>query len=176
VDELAEWELEDIPQSFAGPLQNITNLPYLIRRRPAPSPNAREMALPSQVVVDLTTWNTTRERSRLPVNLYTGAVDIMVNPDGTVAPTTLYSTPSSVGLASAFLHFWLAERSDLAGPRSSSATAPLLPLPQGLAPTLLGGQDLKGEYRLVTVFARTGLNHQRKPAVRHAIEGPNRVS
>jgi prepilin-type N-terminal cleavage/methylation domain-containing protein len=32
-----------------------------------------------------------------------------------------------------------------------------LPLPQGLAPTLLGGQELKGEYRLVTVFARTGL-------------------
>jgi prepilin-type N-terminal cleavage/methylation domain-containing protein len=156
VDELAEWELEDLPQSIAGPLQNITNLPYVVRRRPAPSPNAREMALPSQVVVDLTTWNTTRERSRLPVNLYTGAVDIMVNPDGSVMPTTLFSTMSSVGLASAFLHFWLAERSDLAQPRASS-TAPLLPLPQGLAPTLLGGLELKGEYRLVTVFGRTGL-------------------
>ena len=154
VDELAEWELEDLPQSIAG--QNTTNLPYVITRRPAPSPNAREMALPSQVVVDLTTWSTTRERSRLPVNPYTGAVDIMVNPDGSVVPTTLYSTVSSVGLASAFLHFWLAERSDLAQP-SASTSAPLLPLPQGLAPTLFGGQELKGEFRLVTVFARTGL-------------------
>ena len=27
----------------------------------------------------------------------------------------------------------------------------------GLAPTLFGGQELKGEFRLVTVFARTGL-------------------
>jgi hypothetical protein len=154
VDELAEWELEDVPQSLAS--QSITNLPYLVRRRPAPSPNAREMALPTQVVVDLTTWNTTRERSRLPVNPYTGAVDIMVNPDGSVVPTMLYSTQSSVGMASTFLHFWLAERSDLAEPRAST-TAPLLPLPQGLAPTLLNGQELKGEFRLVTVFARTGL-------------------
>jgi hypothetical protein len=154
VDELAEWELEDIPQSLAG--QNLTNLPYVITRRPAPGPNAREMALPTQVVVDLTTWNTTQERSRLPVNPYTGSVDIMVQPDGSVATTTLYSTQSSVGLASAFLHFWLAERSDVAAPRAST-TAPLLPLPQGLAPTLLGGQELRGEYRLVTVFARTGL-------------------
>jgi prepilin-type N-terminal cleavage/methylation domain-containing protein len=155
VDEIAEWELENPPQTIlAG--WNSKNAPYVIRRRPAPGPNAREMALPTNVVVDLTTWSTTRERSRLPVNAYTGAVDIMVQPDGTVVPTTLYSTPSSVGLASAFLHFWLAERSDLAPPRAST-TAPLLPLPQGLAPTLLGGQELKGEYRLVTVFARTGL-------------------
>ena len=27
----------------------------------------------------------------------------------------------------------------------------------GLATTLFGGQELKGEFRLVTVFARTGL-------------------
>ena len=154
VDELAEWGAEDLPQSIAG--QNTTNLPYVITRRPAPSPNAREMALPSQVVVDLTTWSTTRERSRLPVNPYTGAVDIMVNPDGSVVPTTLYSTVSSVGLASAFLHFWLAERSDLAQPMLPHPPRSC-PCPRGLRPTLFGGQELKGEFRLVTVFARTGL-------------------
>jgi hypothetical protein len=155
---------------------NSKNAPYVIRRRPAPGPNAREMALPTNVVVDLTTWSTTRERSRLPVNAYTGAVDIMVQPDGTVVPTTLYSTPSSVGLASAFLHFWLAERSDLAQPRAST-TAPLLPLPQGLAPTLLAGQELKGEYRLVTVFARTGLiTTNENPPFDTPSTGPNGTS
>ena len=46
---------------------------------------ARAVEFPAKVVVDLTTWSTTRERSRLPVNHYTGYVDIMVNPDGTVS-------------------------------------------------------------------------------------------
>ena len=174
VDEIIEWEPEYIPQSLA--YTAIVNLPYVITRRPAPSPNAREMALPTQVVVDLTTWNTTQERSRLPVNRYTGAVDIMVNADGTVVPTTLYSTPSSVGLSSVFLHFWLAERSDLAQPITST-TAPLLPLPQGLAPTLLNGQELKGEYRLVTVFARTGLvTTNENPPFDTPSMGPNGTS
>ena len=157
VDELAEWESE----MWTGPslTQNVNNVPYVIQRRPAPGPNAREVALPTQVVVDLTTWNSTRERSRLPVNFYTGYVDILVNPDGSVVPTTVYSTPASFGLASAFLHFWLAERSDLAAPSSSATAAPLLPLPQGLAPTLFNGLELKGEYRLVTLFARQRPDH-----------------
>ena len=108
---------------------------YVIRRRPAPGPSAREVALPTQVVVDLTTWGSTRERSRLPVNAYAGYVDILVNPDGSVVPTTVYATSASFGLGSAFLHFWLAERSDLAAPSASVSAAPFLPLPQGLAPT-----------------------------------------
>jgi prepilin-type N-terminal cleavage/methylation domain-containing protein len=156
VDELAEWESEVWTGASASLLQNITNMPYVVRRRPAPSPNAREIAFPSQVVVDLTTWNSTRERSRLPVNRYAGYVDILVNPDGSVVPTTIYSTPALFGLSSAFFHFWLAERSDLATPRTSSTTAPLLPLPAGLASTLFNGLELKGEYRLVTLFSRTG--------------------
>jgi prepilin-type N-terminal cleavage/methylation domain-containing protein len=154
IDELAEWELELWTGACAT--QNITNVPYVVRRRPAPGPNAREVALPSQVVIDLTTWSTTRERSRLPVNQYTGCVELLVNPDGSVVPTTLYSTPSSFGMSSAFFHFWLAERSDLAEPVTSSTVAPLLPLPHGLATTLMNGRELKGEYRLVTLFARTG--------------------
>ena len=131
-------------------------MPYVVRRRPAPGPNAREVALPSQVVIDLTTWSTTRERSRLPVNQYTGSVDILVNPDGSVVPTTIYSNPASFGMSSAFFHFWLAERGDLAEPSTASTVAPLLPLPQGMAPKLLNGRELRGEFRLVTVFARSG--------------------
>jgi prepilin-type N-terminal cleavage/methylation domain-containing protein len=154
VDELAEWETEI--WTGASLTQSISNVPYVIRRRPAPGPNARAIAFPSQVVVDLTTWGSTRERSRLPVNNRTGYVDIMVNPNGSVVPTTVYSTPASFGMGSAFLHFWLAERSDLAAPSSSVTAAPYLPLPQGLAPTRFNGLELKGENRLVTVFARTG--------------------
>jgi hypothetical protein len=153
-DELAEWETE--LWTGASLTQSITNVPYTIRRRPAPGPNAREVAFPSQVVVDLTTWSSTRERSRLPVNNYTGYVEILVNPDGSVVPTTVYSTPASFGLGSAFLHFWLAERADLAAPSTSVTAAPYLPLPQGLAATRFNGLELKGEYRLVTVFTRTG--------------------
>ena len=154
VDELAEWESE--LWTGASLTQVIVNVPYTIRRRPAPGPNARTVEFPTQVVVDLTTWSSTRERSRLPVNAYTGYVDILVNPDGSVVPTTVYSTPASFGLGSAFFHFWLAERSDLAAPGRSATAAPLLPLPQGRAPTLFNGLEIKGEYRLVTLFARGG--------------------
>ena len=38
-------------------------------------------------------------------------LDILLNPNGTVVPTTIYSAPSSFGMSSAFFHFWLAERS-----------------------------------------------------------------
>ena len=154
MDELAEWESE--LWTGASLTQNITNVPYVIRRRPAPGPNAREVVFPSQVVVDLTTWSSTRERSRLPVNTYTGYVEILVYPDGSVVPTTVYSSPASFGMGSAFLHFWLAERADLAAPSTSVTAAPYLPLPQGLATTRFNGLELKGEYRLVTVFTRTG--------------------
>ena len=117
------------------------NLPYVIRRRPAPVLNARVTTLPSQVVIDLTTWGTTRERSRLQVDRYTGFVDLVVNPDGSVVPQTLYASPASVSLTGAFAHFWLAERADIAVP--GGTVAPSLPAP-------------KGDNRLVTLFARSG--------------------
>jgi prepilin-type N-terminal cleavage/methylation domain-containing protein len=154
VDELGEWETEFWTGAALTLL--ITHSPYLTRRIPAPGPSARAVALPTQVVVDLTTWGSTRERSRLPVNAYTGYVDILVNADGSVVPTTVYSTSASFGLGSAFFHFWLAERSDLAAPSASVTAAPFLPLPLGVAPTRFNGLELKGEYRLVTLFTRTG--------------------
>ena len=108
-------------------------------------------------MIDLTTWSTSRERSRLAVNPFTGYVDILLSPDGRVVPTTLYSNPAASGMSSAFLHFWLAERGDVAAPSSVVAAAPFLPLPQGIAPARFGGAELKGEYRLVTLFSRSGL-------------------
>ena len=172
---VSEWEPEG-PLGALNPSLNasITNQPYTIQRRPAPSPNAREVALPTNVVIDLTTWgyplnSPSLERSRVPAgafNHFTGYVDIIVNPDGTVVPTTIYSTPSSAGLSSAFMHLWLAERSDVVAPNLNAKMAPYLPLPSSLtgesaaAQTFLqnqfNGGAIKGEYRVVTIFNRTG--------------------
>jgi hypothetical protein len=169
IDELAEWEAE----RWLGAIgtTGVQNETYTIRRRPAPSPNAREVALPSDVVIDLTSWGTTLERSRVPAgafNTHSGSVDLLVNPDGTVVPTTIYSSPSSFGMAGAFFHFWLAERGDLAAPTQLVAGQPLS-LPIGTIdqslytagasqtpPQVYSGPTLRGEYRIVTLFSRTG--------------------
>ena len=171
-DDVLEWESEAWHGAITSELLSktaILNIPYTIQRRPVPLGNSREVLLPSNVVVDLSTWgypypttaspnlSASLERSRLPVNQYSGYVDILVYPNGTVVPSTIYSTPSTVGLAGAFLHFWLAERSDVTAPDTTQTSAPFLPLPQGIAPTRFNGQEIKGEYRLVTVFTRTGL-------------------
>ena len=81
---------------------------------------------------------------------YTGYVDIMVYPNGKVVPTTVYSTPTAVGLASAFSHFWLAERSDVYAPQHNADVTgttnypPYLPLPQGWRPALLAAPSSRG--------------------------------
>ena len=134
---------------------------YTIRRRPAPTGNAREVLLPTNVVIDATTWgNASPERSQLPVNPFTGYVDIIVNPTGTVIPNLIYSAPSVVGMSSSFLHFWLAERSDVYAPSPNVTAPPYLPVgiiqPQLLAGSPYSGAELQGEYRLVTLFTRTG--------------------
>jgi prepilin-type N-terminal cleavage/methylation domain-containing protein len=147
---------------------------YTVARRPVPTINAREMALPSNVVIDATTWDypypaaatlktpaqyPSVERSRLPVNVFNGYVEFMVYPNGTVVPTFLYSSPSSFGLSQAFFHFWLAERADVYAPAANSLSAsspPYLPLPQSAGASLFNGAAIKGEYRLVTLFTRTG--------------------
>jgi prepilin-type N-terminal cleavage/methylation domain-containing protein len=170
-DEAAEWEVETwqgaMPNELlTAPHGVLPNLQYVIQRRPAPTGNAREVLLPTNVVIDLSTWgfpnltSPSQERSRLPVNEYTGYVDIVVYPNGSVVPTTIYSTPSSVSMSGSFLHFWLAERSDVyppfPNPPHNNSSPPYLPLPQGHAPNLFNGEAIKGEYRLVTLFTKTG--------------------
>lgn len=183
-----EWEAETWGSSLSTPpafptnvqIQNYNgtplnagflNLSYTITRRPIVSPGVRETLLPSNVVVDLTTWNPgafgtgfVSERSRLPLDPNTGYVDILLNPNGTVVPTTLYSNPSSFGMDSAFYHFWLAERGDLfdplAQPGTPSGVPYLLPMISG-APHYPDANDtsqrfLKGERRLLTLYTRTG--------------------
>src|SRR5271166_225468 len=116
-----EWtESEKWLGSLASGLQQnsiVTGLPvgtpvllnqsYTITRRPAPSSGSRELALPPTA---------SGVGTSQVINPNSGSVDILVNPDGTVVPSTVYSSPSSFGLNGAFLHFWLAERSDVAAP------------------------------------------------------------
>ena len=96
------------------------------------------------------------ERSRLPVDPTTGYVDILLNPNGTVVPTTEYSSPSSFGMNSAFYHFWLAERGDLFDPVANPGVPYLLPQVQNVDTPAGETRFLKGERRLLTLFTRTG--------------------
>ena len=64
VDEPAEWQEIEAWQGAAA--KGLASVPYVVHRRPVPSANAREVALPSHMVIDATTVMTTRERSRSP--------------------------------------------------------------------------------------------------------------
>jgi type II secretory pathway pseudopilin PulG len=153
------WEIEAWDQYLAA---GRANLPYSVARRPVPSSKGREVALPSNVVIDGTGWGlSSPERSRFgpALNGSTGCVDLMVNPDGTIVPTTLYSAPASFGLGAAFVHFWIAERGDLVAP--SGIAAPYLPIGDittefGLNQVAYSGPRISGEFAILTLFARSG--------------------
>jgi type II secretory pathway pseudopilin PulG len=164
------------------PSQPVT---YSIKRRPVVTQGAREVNLPTGVVIDATTWNASAwngfpERSRLPIDPSTLYLDVMLNPTGEVVPTTVYSNPASFHMSQSFYHFWLAERQDVQEPKAlwGSFTNPnsstnaginfVLPMTQEAYSSvgLLSGLGplsspptlaLKGDRRLITLFARNGL-------------------
>lgn len=167
--------------SYTAALADTTrNLPppsnYTISRRPVVSPGARETALPTNVVIDATSWNTTAERSRLPIDRNSHFVDILLNPNGQAVLQTTYSNPTSVGENATFYHFWLSERADVHEFTDvwgiNTGTNPPTPNPNPNAPTSIfhlpipasftGGLAtpptlfLTGERMLVTLFGRTG--------------------
>jgi prepilin-type N-terminal cleavage/methylation domain-containing protein len=168
---------------------------YTIVRRPVVSQGAREVPLPQGVVIDMTTWNAAAsinpngptfalapERSRVPVDPYSYSVDILINPNGQVAP----AGPGQMSISSSltptsslpFYHFWVTEREDVfpplwgttAGAVKSIGGVPLegypangphflLPMPKGTPNYVSPGADgpyLKGDRRLVTLYVRTG--------------------
>lgn len=165
---ISEWEIE----SWVGTQKEAPAIdqPYVITRRPVPTQGAREVSLPPGVVIDSTSWNATRERSRLPIDPNSLYVDIMLNPAGEVIPTTVYSTPATPGLSgldTAFYHFWLTERQDVheltelwRDTTNKDGKPYLLPMPLGspnYTPSLNPTLALKGDRRMITLFARTGL-------------------
>jgi type II secretory pathway pseudopilin PulG len=145
---------------------------YTIFRRPVPSQSARETMLPSNVVIDATSWNLTAERSRLPVDPFGKYVDILLLPSGQVVPTTQYSSPTSFTLGDSFYQFWLSERQDVheatelwSGTKDPNGLPFLLPMPQdaynaytsaGNSFTSAPSIALTGERMMVTLFSRTG--------------------
>jgi prepilin-type N-terminal cleavage/methylation domain-containing protein len=162
-DLAAEWEpeawlagedaTETLPDGTTRP--RTFDAPYTILRRPYPTPGVRPTDLPSNIVIDLTTLdpaNPTRERSRLPVEPGSGYVDIMILPNGTVAPRAFYATLPSTD-TTPFLHCWVAERADVFPPEGTGATR--LPMPEG-TPGYTGSRYLTGERRLVTINMKTG--------------------
>lgn len=159
-DEADEWETESWPdvqmsRGIAGAVGNL-NLEYTIRRRPYPTPSGRAVELPSDVVIDVSTWSSTKERSRLPVDPLTMSVDLMVEVDGRVTLDTVHSSPAALDFP--FVHLWLSERGDVIAPvTGATATARRLPVPEG-TPGLPATetQFLKGERRILTINVKTG--------------------
>jgi hypothetical protein len=86
--------------------------------------------LPAHIVID-------SARSRLPVDPRTGTVDLLIQPDGTAAPSLPYGVPSSLGMGDAFDHFALVDRTDIV------ATADPMPAP-------------KEDWSILTLLRRTG--------------------
>jgi prepilin-type N-terminal cleavage/methylation domain-containing protein len=145
---------------------------YTIQRQPVPSQNARELSLPSGAAIDLTTWMAGQtpgmlgvpERSRLPVDRYSGYIDIMVAPNGQVvlpaAGRAVTPPPSDP-----YYHFWITDIEDIQQPdplmldaNRRVPYATYLPLPLGTP-----GYDpadttraLRGSRRLVSLNTRTG--------------------
>jgi hypothetical protein len=105
IDEPAEWETE----TWLGTAP--VNAAYQILRRPAPT--GKPTVLPSSVVVDLTTWASTHERSRCTVDTWTGSASVIVDQYGKVVWDLPYASLASIGMDKAFLHLWLADRSDV---------------------------------------------------------------
>lgn len=138
--------------------------PYVIKRRPIPSPGNRETVIPGPIVIDATTglpvvWKTdgtstiqAQERSRLPIDPNNLTVDIMVNADGQIIPQTIYSSPAAFN--EPFFHFWLTERTDV-HPARGDGVFPQLPMSADSGYT--GADALKGNRRLVTIFTKSGL-------------------
>lgn len=170
VDDLGEWNETEAwlgsqalqAQDYHTPpgsttLSVLPTLTYTITRRPVPVAGAQEVPLPSNVVVDMTSWDTAvHERSRLPVDPNSGFVDIMVNQAGQVIPTTTYSNPGATTMDSAFYHFWLADRSDVYAVTPTTAPQLPIPAPPGLISYPGKPVTLKKDRQLVTLYTRTG--------------------
>jgi prepilin-type N-terminal cleavage/methylation domain-containing protein len=162
-----------------GPLTSSqTALRYTINRRPVPTPNSREIALPTGVVIDATTFDSrppfVPERSRVPVDPYTLFVDILVAPDGKAVQMAANANPAPP-MEFAFYHFWLADADGVNAPFDAAQLQQMgnyrfrLPMPAGttgdpqINPMTYtqdvyppGLPTLRGNRRLLSVNTKTG--------------------
>lgn len=125
---------------------------YTIQRRPVPTEDAREIPLPSGTVIDLTTWNapfavtssgvpapSQPERSRLPVDFYTGYVDILIAPNGQVVQSAA-SSNAAPPVELPYYHFWITDVDDVHSPlwnpppSGTGVVPPLIANPNYLSP------------------------------------------
>jgi prepilin-type N-terminal cleavage/methylation domain-containing protein len=112
VDELDEWvEVETWSNNQLLPTDDDT---YRVIRRPVTASEPRGVVLPQGVVIDLTGWDGQQGRSRLVVNRYSGAVDILLDKTGRFTYDSPFSGTSSVGMgADKYAHFWIGGRADI---------------------------------------------------------------
>lgn len=139
---------------------NYNQEQYTITRRAVPSQGSRTVDLPTGTLIDMTTWNlegagdgSGGERSRLPVNPFTGYVEFLIAPNGQILKADATTTQPGPPFNFAYLHFWITDQDDIVEPTGNSS--PLLPVnpPPGVTWT---GRTLKGERRLVSINTRTG--------------------
>lgn len=156
------------PATVVSPLA-AERLRYSIKRRPLPSPSGRDITLPSDVVIDLTTSIATgnfRERSRVPVDPATGFVDFLIYPNGQIVPSSPFGNFTSLN-DYPFYFLWLAERQDVYEPQPISSPPPpfvdqvQLPVPRNTA-NYTQSRYLEGQRRMVVISPNSG----------HAAVGP----
>jgi len=138
IDEAAEQVEIESPVNFFS-----SNSTYTIYRRPMPVRGVREVALPPEVVIDMT-------RSQLPFDPVTGYTDILMGADGKVVSSGPFSGVAALP-RKPFYHFWLADRDDVVSPLPE---IDLTTTPPSVLPSVPRFQNLA---RLVTLNAKTGL-------------------
>lgn len=117
---------------------------------------------------DLLFLNSSSERSRLPIDLSTGYVDIIFQPDGQVT-TSGASSVNNPPFQVPFYHLWLTDRGDVFPPTDPFKSKgklynPRLPISVEMLNTLQSQHmnlensewALKNERRLITIQTRTG--------------------
>jgi prepilin-type N-terminal cleavage/methylation domain-containing protein len=154
-----EYEAEAELTSRSATTPTALDRQYEIPVSAVPARGAREIVLPGGMMIDMTTWDSTAERSRLPVDPRTGTIDIMIAPNGQLVQTVggkLVPYPPGVP----FIHFWLADSDGIVEPQAQTSVPYRLPMPEETpAYPVAGdtlGRKLIGNHRLVSVNTRTG--------------------
>jgi prepilin-type N-terminal cleavage/methylation domain-containing protein len=146
-----EWEQEQWLGSLAN--NGTLNATYSIVRRPLPAFGAREVVLPTDVVVDMSRSTLPSSSTAVTVNgvttVQTVATDLLVKPDGSMTLSLPFSVPSSIPMNGSFYQLWIAEREDV-GHWQVDANGLLV------QPLAWAQSTPTGQWRLITANGKTG--------------------